>query len=71
METEQMPTEQTPTKLLNVRQVSELTGLGTSTIWRDAKRGVFPAPKKIGERKTVWTNHQVEGWIREKLSNAS
>ena len=34
-------------KLLSVDEVSEITGIGVSTIWRNAKLGRFPEPIAI------------------------
>lgn len=34
-------------KLLSVKEVASITGLGVSTIWRNAKLGTFPAPIAI------------------------
>ncbi|WP_417249646.1 helix-turn-helix transcriptional regulator [Celeribacter sp.] len=31
-------------KLLSVKEVASITGLGVSTIWRNAKLGTFPKP---------------------------
>ncbi|WP_417254242.1 helix-turn-helix transcriptional regulator [Celeribacter sp.] len=36
-----------PRKLLSVDEVSEITGIGVSTIWRNAKLGKFPEPIAI------------------------
>lgn len=35
-------------ELLSAREVAEALGCGQSTVWRWAKNGVLPPPKKIG-----------------------
>lgn len=49
-----------------VDKVAEVTGLGTSTIWRDAGRGTFPPPIKDGA-VTYWISTQVIAWNHERL----
>ncbi len=34
--------------------VAALRGCSTATVWRDVKRGLLPAPRKISERITAW-----------------
>lgn len=40
----------------NVRQpvVQGLFGCSSATVWRNVKRGIIPAPKKLSERITAW-----------------
>ena len=46
-------------QLLNVQQVSELVGLGVSTIWGQVRKGNFPEPIRIG-RSTRWRRADLE-----------
>ena len=46
-------------QLLNVQQVSELVGLGKSTIWGQVRKGNFPEPVRIG-RSTRWRRADLE-----------
>lgn len=34
--------------------VAALRGCSTATVWRDVKRGLLPAPRKLSERVTTW-----------------
>ncbi len=65
-----MKTKQ-PTKLLRVKQVSELTGLGISTIWKYHKLKQFPQSFKLSMRVTVWDSNEVNEWIDKQLVRAS
>ena len=40
----------------NVRQpvVEGLYGCSSATVWRNVKKGIIPAPKKLSERVTAW-----------------
>jgi predicted DNA-binding transcriptional regulator AlpA len=46
-------------QLLNVKEVSELVGLGVSTVWKQVRKGNFPAPIKIGGA-TRWRRIDLE-----------
>ena len=60
-----------PTKLLRVKQVAELTGMGVSTVWKYVKLGEFPEPFKLSMRVTVWSSDDVNDWIAKQLGRTS
>lgn len=39
--------------------VAALRGCSTATVWRDVKRGLLPAPRKLSERVTAWNVGQL------------
>jgi len=55
-------------KLLRVKQVAEITGMGVSTIWRLAKQDKFPKPHKLTAGMTVWNSEDVEAWVNGVLA---
>ena len=55
-------------KLLRVKQVSELTGIAVSTIWKYVRLEQFPKPFKLSMRVTVWKNNEIEEWIEAQLN---
>ena len=57
-----------PTKLLSVKQVSEITGIAVSTIWKYVKLEQFPKPFKLSMRCTRWTSDEIDEWIVAQLS---
>lgn len=57
-------------KILNVKQVSEITGLSKETIWRYRKLGQFPSSMKIGIRGIGWLQSDIETWILGKKEKA-
>jgi predicted DNA-binding transcriptional regulator AlpA len=58
-----------PRQLLSVKEVSELTGIGVSTIWRNAKLGRFPTPIAICGMKR-WRVADIEQLLCEQGSFA-
>jgi prophage regulatory protein len=52
-------------RLLRWRAVSQLTGMGRSSIYRDE---TFPKPVKIGERMVAWREDEIRDWINRRIS---
>lgn len=52
--------------LLRRPLVSELTGLPRSTLYDYIRRGLFPAPVRLGARSVAWHSHQVLAWIESR-----
>ncbi len=52
-------------KLLNLREVCELTGLGKSTIYELMQVDRFPRPIRIGFRAVRWRQADLRGFIEE------
>ena len=53
-------------KLLRLKQVLDVTGLGKSAIYDNIARGLFPAPVRIGERAVAWPQSKVQDWIARR-----
>lgn len=56
------------TLILRRKDVEKLTGLSRSTIYLKISNGTFPKPVKLGERSVGWVEHEVEGWLEERIS---
>ena len=54
--------EQKP-KVLNQKQLTEITGLSAVTIWRKEKAGEFPVRRQLGSRRVGWLTREVDEWI--------
>ena len=54
-----------PDILLNRKQVEEMTGLSRPTIYRWMPLGKFPKPIKLGAKKVVWKQAEIQAWIDE------
>ena len=62
-EMNKMPAPEVSERILSTRQVTELTGLHAVTLWRRARKGDFPLPMKITERKNGWLYSEVMAWL--------
>ena len=52
----------------NVRQkvVEGLFSCSPATVWRNVKKGIIPAPKKLSERVTAWNVGQLRAALAER-----
>jgi prophage regulatory protein len=51
-------------RILRLRQVAEIVGLGRSSIYRKVQQGTFPSPIKLGDaRASGWISTEVYNWI--------
>lgn len=57
-------------RLLSVKQVCEMVSVNDSTIWRWAKKGLFPRPIKVGPMTTRWKSDEVEKWLKHQSFEA-
>lgn len=51
-------------RFLRLRDVLQRTGMSKSTLYRKVGAGEFPAFVKLGERTTVWVEHEVSAWMQ-------
>ena len=56
---------------LRLNNVKERTGLGRSSIYLYIKRGLFPAPIKLGARSVGWLESDIQAWIMSKKQGGS
>lgn len=50
-------------RLLRLRQVIAITGLGRDTIYRYIRAGRFPRQRRISERASAWREDEIKEWI--------
>jgi prophage regulatory protein len=55
-----------PRRTMRIRTVAEKTGLATSSIWRLARQGSFPAPVRLSPGCTAWFEHEIDAWLDAK-----
>ena len=53
--------------LLTIDDVMDRTTLGRSTIYAMMKAGTFPKQLHLSERKSRWTNDDINAWIQSKI----
>ncbi len=54
-------------RLIRLPEVLTRTGLSRPSIYRSMSAGQFPKSTRFG-RATFWASHEVDGWIRSRLS---
>ncbi|MEB3502612.1 AlpA family phage regulatory protein [Pasteurella multocida] len=57
---------QSTDKFIRKSEVSKLTGLSSTSIWRLSKAGDFPKSIKIGENAVRYSLNEVVAWIEAK-----
>lgn len=55
----------TLTRQLTDREVGQALGISRATVWRWAKAGRIPKPRKIGENSTRWDSREVQAAIQK------
>ena len=53
-------------RILRTPEVSSLTGLSRTTLWRRAKAGHFPEPVQLGGGIIGWKSEDVRRWCDER-----
>ena len=49
-----------------MKEVIEFSGLSESTISRQVKKGKFPQPHRIADRRIAWTQEDLDQWIASR-----
>lgn len=53
-------------RLLRLRQVIDLVGLGRDAIYTRVRQREFPPPVKLGLRASAWRASEVQEWINSR-----
>ena len=53
-----------PNRLIRMKELRQLLGLGHSTLYKMIGEGRFPRPVRLGERAVAWRLADVEAWQR-------
>jgi prophage regulatory protein len=55
-------------RILRLKQVKTIVGLGRSSIYRKVQEGTFPSPIKLGSaRASGWISGEVYDWIDDQI----
>ncbi len=57
-----------PDKIIRTKEVQKLTGLSRTTIWREERKGKFPARVPLSAGSVGWRLSEVEAWIQSRAS---
>ena len=63
-------TDNTPNRLLRIRDVMSRTGLSRSVLYSLAAAGEFPRPVKLSQRCSAWPEQAIHDWIAERIAAA-
>ncbi|GJE00033.1 helix-turn-helix transcriptional regulator [Methylobacterium isbiliense] len=53
-------------KYISQREVEAKTGLSNATLHRLRRKGRFPDPIRIGERRIAWPEAEVDEWLAKR-----
>lgn len=54
-------------RLIKIKVVMDMTGLGRSTIYKFMAEGSFPMPVRLSTRSVAWVESEIQNWIQEKI----
>ena len=54
-------------KLIRAKEVAKKVTLSVSHVYRLARDGKFPKPRKLSANTTVWVEEEIDQWISERL----
>lgn len=57
-------------RFLRQKEVAELLGISTTTLWRWKKAGKIPQPISLSDQVIVWRTSTIEDWIEAKAGEA-
>ena len=53
-------------RILRLRAVEVRTGLSRTSLWRLARTGKFPAPRRLGAKAIGWLESEIEEWVASR-----
>lgn len=56
-------------RLIRIKEVMNKTGIARSTVWYMVKKKIFPLPRKVSPRVTVWVESEIDEFM-EKVVNS-
>lgn len=54
-------------RLIRLKEVKHVTGLGRSTIYKYIEDGAFPKSVSLGERAVAWVESEVMAWVMTRI----
>ncbi|MGF1828912.1 AlpA family transcriptional regulator [Photobacterium angustum] len=55
-------------RLIRLKEVMSLTGLGRSSIYKFMEESRFPKSVSLGDRAVAWIESEIEDWIVDKIA---
>ncbi|MCW8830254.1 MAG: AlpA family phage regulatory protein [Gammaproteobacteria bacterium] len=60
------PSQSLPDRIIRTKEVQEMTGLSRTSIWREERKGNFPARVPLSAGSVGWRLSEVEIWIQTR-----
>jgi prophage regulatory protein len=57
-------------RIVRLAEVLRLTGLSTSTLWREIAAGRFPSPVPISKRGKGWLASDLRDWLAKRRTGS-
>lgn len=54
-------------RLIRLKEVKHITGLGRSTIYKYIENGTFPKSVPLGERAVAFVESEVVAWVMARI----
>jgi len=61
--------EQQTKKLITLHLVKEMTGVGSSYIYKEIAEDRFPKPVKLGTKASRWISAEIQNWIDARIAD--
>ena len=58
-------------RLIRLKEVTSITGLGRSSIYKFMKSGLFPLTISLGERAVAWSEDEINEWVQDRVDARS
>ena len=55
-------------KIIRRPEVESITGLSRSSIYAKMENGTFPKGIKLSERSVGWLEHEIQEWLKNRIS---
>lgn len=56
-------------RLMRLKEVTQVTGISRSSLYKYVNEGRFPAPVSLGARSVAWVDHEIQAWITTKMKH--
>jgi prophage regulatory protein len=57
-------------RLINRKQVEQITSLSRSSIYLLMSQDRFPKPIQIGDQRVAWVANEINEWVNDRIQNA-
>ena len=57
-------------RLINRKQVEQITSLSRSSIYLLMSQDRFPKPIQIGDQRVAWVAIEINEWVNDRIQNA-